>query len=134
MSDHDRAIVAAVEAFTANPAPGLGVPAMVEAAVDAYLEARRPTGDARIGAGEAVLLDELGAAAIETRPAGELAVILDVGGKLNRRHERVSARYLMRIGQAAELVADIVVAAYRGGPAAAAVFDREVDAAKDRLR
>jgi hypothetical protein len=63
-----------------------------------------------IGAGEAVLVDELGAHPLLTSPAAEDAVMLDLGGKLNRRDERWSGRMLMSPGQAAELVAELIAA------------------------
>jgi hypothetical protein len=60
-------------------------------------------------------LDKLGTLPILTEPHGELAVILDLGGRLNKTDARVSHRYVMSVGQVAELVADIVVSAQVAG-------------------
>lgn len=64
---------------------------------------------------DAVLLDELGCIAIRTEPEGALAVILDLGGRLNKTTARVTHRYAMSVPQAAELVANLVVTARRTG-------------------
>jgi hypothetical protein len=61
-----------------------------------------------IGAGEAVLVDELGAVPILTSPAAQDAVLLDLGGKLNAREERWQGRFLFDPDQAAELVAELL--------------------------
>jgi hypothetical protein len=63
-----------------------------------------------------VLLDGLGAVAMHVQPGNELAVYLELTGRLNKRRERDEAAYLMRPGQAAELIADLVVAGQAGGP------------------
>jgi hypothetical protein len=61
-----------------------------------------------IGAGEAVLVDELGAHPLLTAPAAEDAVLLDLGGSLNRTDQRWEGRFLMAPGHAAELVAELM--------------------------
>lgn len=59
--------------------------------------------------GEAVLLDELGSKVIETLPAAEQAVVLELGGELVRSDgERFTGKFLMSPGQVGELVADLV--------------------------
>lgn len=81
----------------------------------------------RLDAGDAILLDRLGAAPIETRPEGTLAIVLDVGGRLNKRTDDVENRYLMRPGQAVELVTELVTALIRAG-----VGTDDLDAAMER--
>lgn len=54
-----------------------------------------------------ILLDRLGSAMAFTTPHGELAVMLDIGGRLNKQTEDVEHRFLMRPEQAAELIADL---------------------------
>lgn len=61
-----------------------------------------------IGAGEAVLVDALAAHPLLTSPSAEDAVLLDLGGKLNRMDERWEGRLLLSPDQAAELVAEIM--------------------------
>lgn len=59
--------------------------------------------------GEAVLVDELGSVVIETLPAAERAVVLELGGELTRSGgERFSGKFLMAPGQVGELIADLV--------------------------
>jgi hypothetical protein len=83
---------------------------------------------------DAVILDELGCKAILTEPSNELAVVLDLGGRLNRTPARVEHRYIMSAGQAAELIADLTIGARAvGGPAWLEELDRELAAAKARL-
>lgn len=62
----------------------------------------------QFGAGS-ILLDRLGSAAAVTAPAGEQAIVLDIGGRLNKQTEYVEHRFLMRPEQAAELVADLTL-------------------------
>jgi hypothetical protein len=54
-----------------------------------------------------ILLDRLGSEMAVTKPAGELAIILDLGGRLNKQTEDAERRFLMRPEQAAELLADL---------------------------
>lgn len=75
-----------------------------------------------------VIVDELGAVATRTQPRGEMAVYLEVGGRLNKRQERDARALLLSVGQAAELMAELVVAGHAGGP----VFGRELEAAIER--
>jgi hypothetical protein len=55
----------------------------------------------------AILLDKLGSELAVTAPAGELAIVLDLGGRLNKQTEEAERRFLMRPEQAAELLADL---------------------------
>ena len=87
-----------------------------------------------LGEGGAVIIDELGSEAIETRPAGELAVVLELGGKINKRDERWNGKFLFSIGQAAEMLASVVVAVTRTGSDAARLFDEALEREQDRLR
>lgn len=83
-------------------------------------------------AGGAILLDALGARGIETHARGrapERAVLLDLAGRLNKRTDRYDRRFLMAVGQVAELVAELTVA---GTVADADTFNRELDAALER--
>jgi hypothetical protein len=66
-----------------------------------------------LGEGEAILLDALGARAIRVTPSGEVALMLDLEGRLNKRPDRDIARYLLAPGHAAELVASLVAAVQR---------------------
>jgi hypothetical protein len=66
-----------------------------------------------LGAGEAILLDSLGARAIRVSPNDQIGVMVDLEGRLNRREDRHFGRYLLSPGQAAELVASLVAAAQR---------------------
>lgn len=65
----------------------------------------------KMDTGDAVLVDALGAKVIRTEPAGEIAVMLDLEGTLNKLDIRDAHRYLFAAGQAAELIAELVVAA-----------------------
>lgn len=60
---------------------------------------------------DVVIVEKLGTAAIRTQPHNELAVVMDVGGRLNKQNERRERRFIMSPEIAAELVADIVVSA-----------------------
>lgn len=64
----------------------------------------------RIPAGGAILLDKLGAVAIRTEPDDEHALLIELGGRLNKSDVRRTEAYLLAPGQAAELVAAVVVA------------------------
>lgn len=66
-----------------------------------------------LGEGEAILLDALGARAIKLSPSGEVALMLDLEGRLNKRPDRDVARYLLPPGAAAELVAALIAASQR---------------------
>lgn len=61
--------------------------------------------------GDAILLTGVGSFVIRTKPANELALALDLEGKLNKLDIVDAHRFLMSAGQAAELVAEIVVMA-----------------------
>lgn len=59
--------------------------------------------------GEAVLVDELGSVVIETLPAAEKALLLELGGELVRSDgERFTGKFLFAPGQVGELIADLV--------------------------
>jgi hypothetical protein len=86
--------------------------------------------------GDVVLLDSVGARCIEIEPSGEVGVILDLEGRLNKLQVRDVHRYILSAGSAAELIAELVVAAQEaatrgssmgitGGP----TFQAELDAA-----
>lgn len=78
-------------------------------------EPEKPKSEERVnlGEGEAILLDALGARVIWLQPSDEVALMLDLEGRLNKSPERDVARYLMTVDQAAELVAALVVATHR---------------------
>jgi hypothetical protein len=77
---------------------------------------------------DAVLLDELGCVAILTVPAEETAVVMDLGGRLNRAHSRVVHRYAMSPAQAAELVVELLEAGQSADPAEfLAAIDAEIE-------
>lgn len=61
--------------------------------------------------GDVVLLDAVGAKAIVLQPSGEVGLILDLEGRLNKLDVRDVHRYAMSAGLAAELIAEVVVAA-----------------------
>lgn len=65
----------------------------------------------RLDVGDVVLLDAVGAQCIRMHPSGEVGLILDLEGKLNKLNVRDVHRYVMPAGMAAELIAEIVVAA-----------------------
>lgn len=66
--------------------------------------------------GEAVLVDELGSAVIETLPAAEQAVVLELCGELVRSGgERFTGKFLMSPGQVGELIADLVASLSKSG-------------------
>lgn len=82
--------------------------------------------------GDAIILSGIGTMVIRTQPANEVAVVLDLEGKLNKLDIVDAHRYLMSAGQAAELVAEIIVTATEaaahgsdtGGTTFLAEFDR----------
>lgn len=103
----------------------------------------QPTGDAELGhvlgAGDGrgpgvapfdpnyptIILDELGAVAMRLEPGGRNAVYLELGGRFNKRTNRGQCGYVLAVGQAAELLAELVVAGQAGG----ADFTRELEPA-----
>jgi hypothetical protein len=71
----------------------------------------------RVPAGSAVLVDELGSVALETLPAAERGVLLELGGRVNRSEERWSGKFLMSWQQAMELCSDVLTSSFRAaGP------------------
>lgn len=86
--------------------------------------------------GSAVLLDKLGAVAIHVEPEGEVALLVELGGRLNKTDVSGTTAFLMRVGQAAELIANIVVAVHAGDPDAQSFGDQikaAVKAEQERL-
>jgi hypothetical protein len=86
--------------------------------------------------GDAVLLDAIGAKVIGLIPGNEVAIILDLEGRLNKLDVRDVHRYVMSAGLAAELIAELIVtgteAAHRGsklGITGGHEFAAELDAA-----
>jgi hypothetical protein len=77
----------------------------------------RPAGGVTVFAPDyrTVITDSLGAVAMITAPRNELAIYLELGGRLNKRQERDEAGYLLAVGRAAELMASLVVAGQAGG-------------------
>lgn len=64
----------------------------------------------------ACIVDELGVKAILTRPVDraqtpENAMVMELAGKLNRQDRRISGMFLLSVGQGAELVAELALAA-----------------------
>lgn len=80
-----------------------------------------------LGEGEAILLDALGARAIRATPTGQVGLMLDLEGRLNKRPERDVARYLLTAGQAAELVASLIAASQRAAKETPAGVDFTVE-------
>lgn len=72
-----------------------------------------------------VILDQLGAVALRSQPAGELGIYLELAGRYNKREDRDERAYLLSVGQTAELIAELIVAGHAGGPD----FSRELEAA-----
>lgn len=83
--------------------------------------------------GGVVLVDELGALGIRTEPGGELGVLVELGGRLNKDTGRWRGQFVMSVGQAAELVANIVVGAKRTGAEFSASLEQALAAEQDRL-
>lgn len=83
--------------------------------------------------GGAVLIDQIGAVAIETQPAGEEAVVIDLGGTLNKTDERWKGKFLASPGQAGELVATLVYAVYNASDRAREIFGEEMTREQERL-
>jgi hypothetical protein len=68
----------------------------------------------QLDTGDAMLLDALGAQAVALRLGDgepEIGICLDLEGRLNKLQIRDAHRYLLAPGQAAELIAELVVAA-----------------------
>lgn len=79
-------------------------------------EGLRPGGITRFSPDyRTVLLDSVGAVALKLSPTGELAVYLELGGRVNKRQERDEGAYLMPPAMGAELVAEVIVAANAAG-------------------
>lgn len=86
--------------------------------------------------GDVVLLDSVGARCIALHPSNEVGVILDLEGRLNKLAVRDVHRYVLSAGTAAELIAELVVAAHEAGARGSAMgitggtsFQAELDAA-----
>lgn len=59
-------------------------------------------------AGAGIIVDRLGSVAVITAPAAEAAIVLDLGGRLNKQEDDVEHRYLFAPGQVTELIVDLV--------------------------
>jgi hypothetical protein len=74
----------------------------------------------RAGVGDVMILDAIGSLVIKTEPDGDVMLMLDLEGRLNKLQVRDVHRYVMTAGQAAELLAELVVAgqqaAHGGSP------------------
>lgn len=85
--------------------------------------------------GDAVLLDATGAQVVRFDPSGEVGIVLDLEGRLNRLQVRDVHRYILSAGMAAELIADLVVAGQEAASAGSALgitgttFAAELEAA-----
>jgi hypothetical protein len=82
-------------------------------------------------AGKAILLDRLGSVLAAAKPSGELAIVLDIGGRLNKQTDDAEHRFLMRPEQAAELVADLTLTLSRV-PGSPKMIDEAIEREKDR--
>lgn len=69
----------------------------------------------RLDVGDVVLLDAVGAKCIALHPGHEVGVLLDLEGRLNKLEVRDVHRYALTAGIAAELIAELVVAAQEAG-------------------
>jgi hypothetical protein len=65
----------------------------------------------RMEVGDAVLVDGIGSQVVEFEPSGEVGIVLDLEGKLNKLQIRDAHRYALSAGMAAELIADLIVSA-----------------------
>lgn len=84
-----------------------------------------------------MLLDKLGAVAICVEPENELALFVELGGRLNKSDLRQTVAFLFTAGHAAELIANIVVAMQNlraNGDPVALEFNDELDRALQRER
>jgi hypothetical protein len=80
--------------------------------------------------GEAVIVEELGAVGLETLPAAERGVLLELGGHMNKSPDSGwSGKFLFAPGQAAELCAELSMA----GQAADPNFMKELEHHLSRL-
>jgi hypothetical protein len=86
--------------------------------------------------GDAILLDAVGARAVNMEPSSEVGIILDLEGKLNKLEIRDVHRYVLTAGMAAELIAELVVSAQEAASHGSALaltggrkFAAELDAA-----
>lgn len=86
--------------------------------------------------GDVVLLDAVGAQCVELHPSNQVGLILDLEGKLNKLDVRDVHRYAFSAGMAAELIADLIVAAQEAATRGSAMalaggedFQAELEAA-----
>jgi hypothetical protein len=63
-----------------------------------------------LGVGDAVLVDGCGARVARFSPSDQVGLVLDLQGRLNGLAIRDTHRYLLTAGQAAELIAELIVA------------------------
>lgn len=87
--------------------------------------------------GGAIMLDALGAKAILTQPTvrsaqPQLGIVLDLEGKLNKLPQREHRRFLLSVGQAAELAAELAVRSSQAGRLEE--FNSELESAVERKR
>lgn len=80
-----------------------------------------------------ILLDTLNAEAVALRPSGEQAVVLELGGRVNKSERRLQLRFGISPGQAGELIAALVVAAQRADPETAGEIERAIGAEQVRM-
>lgn len=59
--------------------------------------------------GDAIILTGLGSRVIRLEPTAEIGLLLDLEGRLNKLDIVDAHRYIMTAGQAAELIADVIV-------------------------
>lgn len=64
----------------------------------------------RLDTGDGMLVDAVGALVVRFDPSGEVGLVLDLEGRLNKLEVRDAHRYLLSAGMAAELIAELVVA------------------------
>lgn len=79
-----------------------------------------PAGE-QLDTGDVVLLDAVGAQVMRFEPRGEVGLILDLEGRLNKLGVRDVHRYALSAGLAAELVAELVTAGRRAADAGSAL-------------
>lgn len=87
-----------------------------------------------LGKGGAVIVDELGAVPILTQPSNEEALLIELGGRLNKMQERRKQKYLLSPGQAAELIANIIVACGATTIGFRQELDRALTREQDRVK
>jgi hypothetical protein len=83
--------------------------------------------------GAAVLLDKLGVLPIETTPHRQKALLMELGGRLNKTSTDWIGQFLLAPKQGAELIANIVVAARTCGPEYAADIETELRREQERV-